>query len=195
MENGIVLPAAPKRKLFFSDRVNEESVSNIIKKIIEINEADDQLEVLYGMYGFSYNPPPIELYIDSYGGNVYQGLGVVGVIETSKTLVHTYVTGAAMSAGFLMLIAGDRRFAYPHSTVLYHQVSGWLRGEVKFMEETVDETKRLQKKMEKIVLEKTNITKSKLKEIYKKKIDWFISAEEALELGIVDEIISVPTEE
>ena len=192
MENGIVLPAAPNRKLFFSDDINEKSVSKIIQRIIEINEADDHLEVVYGMYGFTYTPPPIELYIDSYGGNIYQGFGIVGAIETSKTLVYTYVTGAAMSAGFLMLLAGDKRFAYPYATILYHQISNWSGGELKYLKDTFDETNRLQKQMEEFVLRRSNISKSKLKEIYEQKLDWFMSAEEALELGIIDEIIDTP---
>ena len=57
------------------------------------------------------------------------------------------------------------------------------------MEEKLKETKRLQKMIEDITLEKTNISKKKLNDILKNKIDWYMSAEEALKLGVIDEII------
>ena len=72
---------------------------------------------------------------------------------------------------------------------LYHQVSSGFIGKVQDMEEKLKETKRLQKMIEDITLEKTNISKKKLNDILKNKIDWYMSAEEALKLGVVDEII------
>ena len=110
-------------------------------------------------------------------------------MEKSKTPIHTIVTGAAMSCGFMILIHGHRRFAHKYSTPLYHQVSGGVIGTVKQMEERLEESKRLQKQIENMTIEKTKITRKKLKEIYDGKVDWFMSAEEALELGVVDEIL------
>ena len=63
----------------------------------------------------------IKIYIDSYGGQVYQCFGLIGVME-SKTEIHT-VCSAAMSCGFIILINGHKRFAYRHATPLYHRVS------------------------------------------------------------------------
>ena len=57
------------------------------------------------------------------------------------------------------------------------------------MEEQIEETKRLQEQLENIVKEKTNISKKKLKEILDTKKDWYMSAEEALQLGVIDEIL------
>jgi ATP-dependent Clp protease protease subunit len=57
------------------------------------------------------------------------------------------------------------------------------------MEQDVEEAKRLQKIIENITLDRTTISKSKLKEVLEQKIDWFMSAEEALKLGVVDEIL------
>jgi ATP-dependent protease ClpP protease subunit len=57
------------------------------------------------------------------------------------------------------------------------------------MEESLEETKRLQKKIEKITLERTSISKKKLKSILKNKVDWHMTANEALALGVIDEII------
>ena len=136
-----------------------------------------------------YKPQPIKLYIDSYGGAVYQCFGLLGIIDKSATPIHTIVTGAAMSCGFMILISGHRRFGYSHSTPLYHQVSVGFYGKIKDMEERLEETKRLQKKIEELTLERTSISKKKLKDILKNKIDWYMNVEEALELGVIDEII------
>ena len=94
------------------------------------------------------------------------------VIENSKTPVWTIVTGCAMSCGFMMLICGHRRFAHKLSTPLYHQVSSGGWGTLKELEANLEETKRLQKILEKITLEKTEISKARLKEVFEQKIDW-----------------------
>ena len=89
----------------------------------------------------------------------------------------------------MILISGHKRFGYPHSTPLYHQVSTGFYGKIKDMEEKLEETKRLQKKIEDFTLERTSISKKKLQDILKNKVDWYMSAEEALTLGVIDEII------
>jgi ATP-dependent Clp protease protease subunit len=75
------------------------------------------------------------------------------------------------------------------STPLYHQVSTGFRGNVQDMEESLEETKRLQKKIEDITLKRTNIPKKKLTQVLKNKVDWYMTAEEALGLGVIDGIV------
>lgn len=191
MENLINL-AQPKpidRNLFFAEQVDQKSISDLTKKIIEINETDEFNEKIYSCYNLEYQRQPIKIYIDSYGGYVYQCFGLLSVIEASKTPVHTIVTGCAMSCGFMILISGHKRFGYSLSTPLYHQVSGGFEGKVADMELDLVETKRLQKRIEQITLKRTKITKEKLAEIYSHKIDWFMDAKKALKLGVIDEII------
>ena len=57
------------------------------------------------------------------------------------------------------------------------------------MQESLEETKRLQKKIEEITLERTQISQKKLTEVLKNKVDWYMTAEEALRLGVIDEIV------
>jgi len=161
----------------------------LTKAIVDINEHDSYLEKLYSIHGISYSPSPIKIYIDSYGGQVYQCFGLLGVMEKSQTPIHTIVTGAAMSCGFMILISGHKRFGYSLSTPLYHQVSTGFFGKVQDMEEKLKETKRLQKRIEDITLQRTRITEQELKKILKKKVDWYMGADEALKLGVIDEII------
>jgi ATP-dependent Clp protease protease subunit len=183
------LPLPKKRDLFFTKQVDQSSIGELTQKIIEINQDDEHLKKIYNVYGLTYNPEPIQIYIDSYGGQVYQCFGLLSVMERSSTSIHTIVTGCAMSAGFMILISGHKRFAHKLSTPLYHQVSSGAIGTVKDMEEKVEESKRLQKQLEDIVKEKTDISKKKLKEIFDTKKDWYMTSEEALELNVVDEIL------
>lgn len=183
------LPLPKDRTLFFAKQVNQASIEELTKHVIEINDNDEFLKKLYSVYDIEYKPKPIKIMIDSYGGQVYQILGLLAVIDKSKTPVHTYVTGAAMSCGFMLLIHGHKRFAYKHATPLYHQVGSVAWGKLKDMEESVIEAKRLQEILEKLTLERTKITAKKLEKIYKTKKDWFMTAEEALKLGVVDEIV------
>lgn len=178
-----------KRDLFLNKQVDQDSIGELTQRIIEINNDDDHLKKLYPIYGLTYKPEPINIYIDSYGGQVYQCFGLLSVMERSETPIHTIVTGCAMSAGFMILITGHKRFAHKLSTPLYHQVSGGAFGTVKEMEEKITEAKRIQKQLESIVKEKTDITKKKLKEIFDNKQDWYMTSEEALELNVIDEIL------
>ena len=183
------LPLPKERTFFFAKQVDQSTIETLTKNIIDVNENDELLKKLYSVYEIEYSPKPIKVIIDSYGGQVYQALGLLAVMDSSKTPIHTYVTGAAMSCGFMILIHGHKRFAYKHATPLYHQVSSLARGTLKDIEEDVKESKRLQEKIEQLTLERTKISKKKLEKIYKNKVDWFMDAEEAKKLGVVDEII------
>jgi ATP-dependent Clp protease protease subunit len=187
MANNLQLPK--ERQIYFTKQVDQSSIAELTRQIIEINEDDRHLEKLYKVYDLEYKPKPINVYIDSYGGAVYQCFGLLSVIERSKTPVHTIVTGCAMSCGFLILLAGHKRFAHKMSTPLYHQVSTGFFGKVQDMEEKLEEAKRLQTQIEDYTKSKTKIAKKKLREILENKKDWYMTADEALELGVVDEIL------
>jgi ATP-dependent Clp protease protease subunit len=183
------LPLPKDRTLFFAKQVDQSSIESLTKSILEINENDNLLKKMYAVYDLEYSPKPIKIMIDSFGGSVYAILGLLAIMDESKTPIHTYVTGAAMSCGFMLLIHGHKRFAYKHATPLYHQVSSGTMGKVKDMEEKLEEAKRLQGILEKLTLEKTKISAKKLEKVYKTKKDWYMTAKEAIKLGVVDEIV------
>lgn len=183
------LPVPRYRELHLIGDLDEVTVKATNASILDINASDKLLKKLYKVYGLEYTPKPINLYIDSYGGNVEQALGVISCIESSAVPVNTYVTGTAKSAGFMILISGHQRFAGRFSSIMYHQLSGFTFGNIPDMELSVEESKRLQVLMEEIILEKTAIGKEKLKKIYSKKKDWYMSPQQALELGVVDAIV------
>ena len=166
-------------KLLYLTEQEDDNVDYVIKSILSFNEEDkDKLD-----------PSPIKLYINCYGGDVYQFLGLIDVIESSITPIHTITLGAAMSCAFLVALSGHKRFAYKNSTFMYHQISTGEWGTAKNLEEDLIETKRLQKIIESIILSKTKISKKQLSDNYNSKNDWYINAEEALKSNIIDQIL------
>jgi ATP-dependent Clp protease protease subunit len=185
------LPLPKDRTLLLVSDIDEESIADITSAIIDINKDDQYLINLYNMYNLIYTPNPIEIYIDSYGGNVYQSLGLISIIETSQTPIHTYVTGCAMSAGFFIAISGHRRFGYSKSTWMYHQIWGNIfQASVKQVDEELVEFKRVQTLLETHTIEYTRIPKTKLQDIFTNKSDYYIDSDQAIKWKIVDEIIT-----
>lgn len=185
----IHLPTPKERSLYFAEQVEQESIQKLTENLVAIIDDDKYLKKLYSLHDLEYKPKPVNIYIDSYGGAVYQVLGILSIIEKSKTPIHTYVTGAAMSAGFLLLMYGHKRFAYEHSTILCHQVHAGTWGPLKEMLDDVKETQRLNDLLNTLILKKTKIKQKQLDKIFKRKFDWFITAQEALDLKIIDEIL------
>ena len=87
------------------------------------------------------------------------------------------------------MLSSKNRKAYRNTTFMIHEISSGAIGKLADLEESVDETKRLNKVLFDIIEKETKITKEQLEEVYIKKQDWFLTAEEALELGLITEII------
>ena len=79
-----VLPLPRERNLFFTEQVDQASISKLTQAIIEINKNDAFLKSLYPVYHQNYVAPPINIYIDSYGGYVYQCFGLLSVMNSSS---------------------------------------------------------------------------------------------------------------
>ena len=187
--SAIQLPVPKERNLYLAKQVDQYSMNELSRAILDINNDDEYLVALYKVHGIDYAPNPINLYIDSYGGYVYQCLGLLAIMEKSAAPIHTIVTGCAMSCGFLISISGHRRYCYDKSTFLYHQVSGNASGKTQDVEEGFFEIKRLQQILERETINKTKITQKMLADNRAKKIDWIFNAKQALKQGIVDEIL------
>lgn len=177
------------RNLFLAQQVDQDSMNQLSRAIVEIREHDEFIKKVYALYHLKYDPQPIIIHIDSYGGAVYQCFGLLSIMKDKGTPVNTIVTGCAMSCGFMIAINGAHRKIHKHGTMMYHQVSTGTWGKVADAEEDIVEAKRLQKKIEEITLESTKITKDKLEKVYKKKKDWFLDSKDSLKWGCVDEIV------
>ena len=170
------------RKIYISGNIDQEVALDIVGEINTINSIDDTME---GMND-DYTRKPITLYINSPGGSVYDMMAIIGTIEESKTPIDTVCTGYAMSAAFIIFLAGRNRSATKWASFMYHELYTCSMNKLTVIKEAVRESDRLQKEMDRYVITKTNIPQSKLDEVRSSKQDWFISYNEACELGIVN---------
>lgn len=157
------------RILFIDDAITPELANGIIAQLLYLNAVDDKKE--------------ITILINSPGGYVYDGLGIIDVMANVKCPIKTIVVGKAMSMGALIALCGDKRSAYPNSTIMLHQVSGGTWGKFEDVEVDYQEMKRINELVMKIISDKTKVNIETLKHI-----DQFYSAQQALNLGIIDEI-------
>lgn len=137
------------------------------------------------MYLDSLNNNEITIYINSYGGSVYDGFAIIDVMRRIKSPVKTICIGKAMSMAALILVCGDTRQATDLATIMLHQPSGGFRGTTTDMEINVKEVVRLKKIFHNIIKKKTSI-KDPETELER---DYYLDANEAKELNIIDEII------
>ena len=174
------------RTLILSGEVDETTVTEIMQDICDINEIDDEHEDNV----VEYERAPIKLIVNSMGGSVYDGFALIGVIEKSKTPVHTYCYGSAMSMALLILVSGHQRFGHKLSTFMYHECLDQLPYEkLSTLNENLQETKRIMKVYDDYLISKTSLKRKQLDDSKKVKFDWYMSPEEALQYKLIDEII------
>lgn len=181
----------------FND-VDESTMSSAVEKIVQINQEDDAwIRNVYSAMeasGAKFSPttiemPHIQILLSTYGGNVYDGLSLYDAIKNSKTDVDITCFGKIMSMGIVILLSAKTRKAYRNTTFMIHELTSGVIGKLADMEESIDEAKRINRVIFDIIEKETKISHSWLKEIYNKKKDWFFTAEEALEIGLITEII------
>lgn len=158
----------------------DASLFDVTKQIMEYNRKDRNIPV--------EKRKPINIYIMSFGGELYPAYALISTILASKTPVNTINMGVAMSAGLLILLAGHKRYAMKYSTAMIHQGSGGAQGTFSEMEEQQKNYRKLIDSMRDYILERTKID-VKLYNKNKSK-DWFLTDKEQVDLGIVDEVVT-----
>ena len=129
---------------------------------------------------------PIKIYIDSCGGSLTDAFTIIDSIRMSKTPVITIATGCAYSAGFFIFISGHKRIAYPHASFLYHEGSATNGGTASQFRNFADFYDIQLTQLKQIVLDHTDIDEDEYNK--HKKDDWWMTAEDAINYGIADEI-------
>ncbi|WP_129408236.1 ATP-dependent Clp endopeptidase proteolytic subunit ClpP [Marinitoga lauensis] len=163
------------RIIFLGSEVNDY-ISNLVVAQLLFLEAQDPEKDIY-------------LYINSPGGSVTAGLAMYDTMQYIKPDVATICIGQAASMGAVLLAAGakGKRFALPNSRIMIHQPWGGAQGTAKDVEIQVQELLRIKKMLNKILSEHTG---QELQTIEKDTDrDYFMSAEEALEYGLIDKVI------
>ena len=187
-----------ERTITIFNDVEEDTMATAIEKIFQINQEDEawkrNLCSVMDMSGIKFDPtaidmPHIQMLLSTYGGCVYDGLSLYDAIKNSKTEVDITCFGKIMSMGIVLLLAAKTRKAYRNTTFMIHEGSSGAIGKVSDMEDSIDESKRLNDIYFGIIESETKIPKAKLDEIRKRRKDWYFTAEEALEYGLITEII------
>jgi ATP-dependent Clp protease protease subunit len=131
----------------------------------------------------------IDLYINSPGGSVTAGLAIYDTIQYIKSDVSTICVGQAASMGALILAAGTpgKRYALPHARIMIHQPLGGVQGQATDIDIQAREIIRMREKLNQIFAKHTKQPIEKVQRDTDR--DFFMSAEQAKEYGIVDEVL------
>lgn len=169
-----------KDRILWIEGEIDESLFEVSKLILKYNKEDKGVPI--------EQRSPIKLLIHSPGGNLDETLAFVALMGISKTPIWTINAGWAYSAAGLILMAGHKRFALPNTQCLIHSGSGGVGGSFEQAEAQMKNYKELVAKMREFILSKTTIDPKLFKK--KNSSEWYISTEEMLVNGIVDEIVT-----
>ena len=164
------------RIIFLGEDVNEHTANVIVAQLLHLANEDPNKD--------------ISLYINSPGGSVYDGLAILDTMNYIKPDVATYGIGLQASMGALLLSSGakGKRHLLPNSRVMIHQPSSGTQGKVTDQEISLREAVELKQKLAEIMAKNTGQKLSKVKADMER--DFWMSAREAKDYGIVDEVLS-----
>ena len=165
-----------ERIIFLTGQVNDEVASLICAQLLFLEAENPKKEISF--------------YINSPGGVVTSGLAILDTMRYIRCPVSTIVMGQAASMGSLLLCCGEKgkRYALPNARVMIHQPSGGFQGQATDMEIHVKEILSIKARLNQIYVEQTGQKLSVIENAMER--DNFMTAEEALKFGLIDEIIT-----
>ena len=128
------------------------------------------------------------MYINSPGGSVTAGMAIYDTMQYVKCDVSTICVGMAASMGAVLLVAGEKgmRAALPHSRVMIHQPMGGIQGQASDIEITAKEILKLKDELYQIISDHSGQTMEKIRQDADR--DYWMTAEEALQYGMIDKV-------
>lgn len=168
-----------ERIIFLSEEV-DDGIANAIVAYLLYLDSDDQTK-------------PIYLYINSPGGSVTAGMAIYDTMQHIKSEVVTICVGLAASMGAFLLAAGSKgkRLALPHARIMIHQPLGGSRGQATDIEIEAKEILRIRHQLNEILADRTGQPLPKIEKDTDR--DYFMSAQEAKEYGLIDQVIETVT--
>lgn len=163
------------RIIFLGDEVNDDTANVIIAQLLFLEKSDPKAD--------------IHFYINSPGGSVYSGLAIYDAMQLSSCPISTVCIGKAASMGAILLAGGTKgkRYILPNSRVMIHQVSSGFKGTISDINLQAKETNTLMSTLMNILAEHTGKSVEQVTEDCDR--DFWMSAKEAIEYGLVDEIL------
>mgnify|MGYP000377585753 FL=1 len=164
------------RIVFLGEPVTRDSANLVIAQLLHLESQDPDKD--------------ISLYIDSPGGDVYAGLGILDTMNFIKPDVSTICVGMAASMGAVLLAAGakGKRLALPNSMVMIHQPSSGVQGQQTDIQIVADETKWIRQHINELLSDYTGQSIEKVNVDTER--DNYLRAQEACDYGLVDRVIS-----
>jgi len=164
-----------ERIIFLGTPIDDQIANLVVAQLLHLESEDPDKE--------------ISLYINSPGGSVYSGLAIYDTMQFIKPDVQTICVGIALSMGALLLAGGaqGKRMALPNAKILIHQVSSGFSGQATDIEIHAREIITVRRKLDEIIAKHTGQPFEKVTQDTDR--DFFMSAEEAREYGIVDRVI------
>lgn len=168
-----------QRKLFINTAIDQSSIIAVIRHIMQYNADDRDIPV--------EKRKPILLYLTSEGGQVDAGFELIDVIQNSKTPVYTINLGYWYSMGFLIGIAGHKRFASSNSKMLMHDGSTFVYNSGAKAQDQMRFQAKTDERIKQYVMSRSKITSDDYDKQFRS--EWYLFADEAKEMGFVDYII------
>ena len=169
--------------IFFTGDVSEESANRLIIELVECSRIAEDKE----------DAEDIKIYLNTEGGSAYEMFAIYDAmrIMREECEIQTLGLGKVMSAGVLLLAAGTKgsRKIGKNCRVMIHSVMGGQHGPVFNLENEMEEVKWLQEQYVDSLIEETDMTKRYIKKLLARKVNVYLTAREAVELGIADEVI------
>ena len=164
-----------ERIIFLGTPINDDIANLVVAQMIHLESEDPDKD--------------ISIYINSPGGSVYAGLAIYDTMQFVKPDIQTICVGIAMSMGALLLAGGaeGKRMALPNAKILIHQVSGGFQGQATDIEIAARETIALKRRLEEIISQHSGQDIEKVSKDMER--DYFLTAQEANEYGIIDRVI------
>jgi len=166
--------------------ITEDKLADLIQAFYYLNAINTTVED-------EEEKKPIEFIISTYGGSADAMMTVYDIMRMimEDTEIHTFGVGKVMSAGVLLLAAGTKgkRKISKNCRVMIHSVIGANHGELHNLVNEMEEIQKLQETYSKCLIKETKMTKRQLKKMLERKVNVYLTAERAVELGIADVIV------
>jgi ATP-dependent Clp protease protease subunit len=167
-----------ERIIFLGTPIDDQVANVIVAQLLYLNREDPDRD--------------IQMYINSPGGQIYAGLAVYDTMKMLPNKISTFAIGVTASFGTVLLAAGTKgqRYALPHATIHMHQPLGGAQGQASDIEIQAKEILRLKDRLNVILSESTG---QKIDSIVRDtERDFYLTAEQAVEYGLVDKVLTPP---
>jgi ATP-dependent Clp protease protease subunit len=164
-----------ERIIFLGEEVNDTTASLVVAQLLYLESEDPDKDIY--------------LYINSPGGSITSGMAIYDTMQYIKPQVSTICIGMAASMGAFLLAAGEKgkRFALPNSEIMIHQPLGGFKGQATDIDIHAKRILKTKDTLNRILSERTGQSMEKIQHDVER--DYFMSSDEAMEYGLIDEVI------